>query len=73
MVSQIIPFNFPLLMAAWKLAPALAAVNCTVINPASPTPWSLLKLTELVQEVVPRSRQRRQRARLDRRHGARDE
>ena len=43
-VGQIIPFNFPLLMAAWKIAPALAAGNCTVIKPASPTPWSLLKL-----------------------------
>ena len=37
-VGQIIPFNFPLLMAAWKLAPALAAGNCSVIKPASPTP-----------------------------------
>ena len=43
-VGQIIPFNFPLLMAAWKIAPALAAGNCTVIKPASPTPWSILKL-----------------------------
>ena len=38
MVGQIIPFNFPLLMAAWKLAPALAAGNCSVIKPASPDP-----------------------------------
>jgi aldehyde dehydrogenase len=52
-VGQIIPFNFPLLMAAWKLAPALAAGNCTVIKPASPTPWSLLKLMELIGEIVP--------------------
>ena len=37
-VGQIIPFNFPLLMAAWKLAPALAAGNCSVIKPASPDP-----------------------------------
>ena len=37
-VGQIIPFNFPLLMAAWKMAPALAAGNCTVLKPASPTP-----------------------------------
>ena len=43
-VGQIIPFNFPLLMAAWKIAPALAAGNCTVVKPASPTPWSILKL-----------------------------
>ena len=53
MVGQIIPFNFPLLMAAWKLAPALAAGNCSVLKPASPTPWSILKLAELIQEIVP--------------------
>jgi aldehyde dehydrogenase len=52
-VGQIIPFNFPLLMAAWKIAPALAAGNCTVVKPASPTPWSILKLAEVIQEVVP--------------------
>jgi len=52
-VGQIIPFNFPLLMAAWKIAPALAAGNCTVLKPASPTPWSILKLAEVIAEVVP--------------------
>jgi len=52
-VGQIIPFNFPLLMAAWKLAPALAAGNCSVIKPASPTPWSILKLAEVIEDVVP--------------------
>ena len=52
-VGQIIPFNFPLLMAAWKIAPALAAGNCTVVKPASPTPWSILKLAEVIQDVVP--------------------
>ncbi|MGO9903003.1 MAG: aldehyde dehydrogenase family protein [Solirubrobacteraceae bacterium] len=52
-VGQIIPFNFPLLMAAWKIAPALAAGNCTVIKPASPTPWSILKLAEVIAEIVP--------------------
>ena len=52
-VGQIIPFNFPLLMAAWKIAPALAAGNCTVLKPASPTPWSILKLAELIADVVP--------------------
>ena len=52
-VGQIIPFNFPLLMAAWKIAPALAAGNCTVLKPASPTPWSILKLAEVIQGVVP--------------------
>ena len=52
-VAQIIPFNFPLLMAAWKIAPALAAGNCTVVKPASPTPWSILKLAETIADVVP--------------------
>ena len=52
-VGQIIPFNFPLLMAAWKIAPALAAGNCTVIKPASPTPWSLLKLAEVIGDILP--------------------
>ena len=52
-VGQIIPFNFPLLMAAWKLAPALAGGNCTVIKPASSTPWSILKLAELIGDIVP--------------------
>ncbi len=52
-VGQIIPFNFPLLMAAWKMAPALAAGNCTVLKPASPTPWSILKLAEVIEEIVP--------------------
>ena len=52
-VGQIIPFNFPLLMAAWKIAPALAAGNCTVVKPASPTPWSILKFAEVIEDVVP--------------------
>jgi aldehyde dehydrogenase len=52
-VGQIIPFNFPLLMAAWKIAPALAAGNCTVLKPASPTPWSILKLAEVIADIVP--------------------
>ena len=52
-VGQIIPFNFPLLMAAWKLAPALAAGNCVVLKPASPTPWSIMKLMEVVNDVLP--------------------
>ena len=52
-VGQIIPFNFPLLMAAWKIAPALAAGNCTVLKPASPTPWSILKLMEVVGGIIP--------------------
>ena len=52
-VGQIIPFNFPLLMAAWKLAPAWAAGNCSVLKPASPTPWSILKLAEVIGDLVP--------------------
>ena len=52
-VGQIIPFNFPLLMAAWKIAPALAAGNCTVVKPASPTPWSILKMAEVIGDIVP--------------------
>ena len=52
-VGQIIPWNFPLLMAAWKLAPALAAGNCVVLKPAEQTPWSILKLLELVGDLLP--------------------
>jgi len=52
-VGQIIPWNFPLLMAAWKLAPAIGAGNCTVIKPASNTPLSLLVLMGLVGDVLP--------------------
>ncbi len=52
-VGQIIPFNFPILMAAWKLAPALAAGNASVIKPASPTPWSILKLAEVIGDFLP--------------------
>jgi aldehyde dehydrogenase len=52
-VGQIIPWNFPLLMAAWKIAPAIAAGNCTVIKPASNTPLSLLTLMSLISDIVP--------------------
>ena len=52
-VGQIIPWNFPLLMAAWKIAPATAAGNCTVIKPASNTPLSLLLLMGLIDDVLP--------------------
>jgi aldehyde dehydrogenase len=52
-VGQIIPWNFPLLMATWKLAPALAAGNCVVIKPAEQTPWSILKLFELIGGLLP--------------------
>jgi phenylacetaldehyde dehydrogenase len=50
-VGQIIPWNFPLLMAAWKLGPALAAGNCVVLKPAEQTPLSALRLGELIQEA----------------------
>ena len=52
-VGQIIPWNFPLLMAAWKIAPALAAGNCIVLKPAEQTPWSILKLMETIQDLLP--------------------
>ncbi|MBD3783756.1 MAG: aldehyde dehydrogenase family protein [Micrococcales bacterium] len=52
-VAQIIPWNFPILMAVWKLAPALAAGNCVVLKPAEQTPWSILKLMELVGDLLP--------------------
>jgi len=52
-VGQIIPWNFPLLMAAWKIAPALAAGNCTVIKPASNTPLTLLIFADLVADILP--------------------
>ena len=52
-VAQIIPWNFPLLMAAWKLAPALAAGNTVVLKPASTTPISILYLMELIADVLP--------------------
>ena len=52
-VGQIIPWNFPILMATWKLAPALAAGNCVVIKPAEQTPASLLVLMELIGDLLP--------------------
>src|ERR1700678_781268 len=52
-VGQIIPWNFPILMAVWKLAPALAAGNCVVIKPAEQTPWSILKVIELIADLLP--------------------
>jgi aldehyde dehydrogenase len=52
-VGQIIPWNFPLLMAAWKMAPAIAAGNCVVIKPASETPLSLLLFASLIADVLP--------------------
>lgn len=52
-VGQIIPWNFPILMAAWKLAPALAAGNCVVLKPAEQTPASILVLLELIGDLLP--------------------
>src|SRR3954466_15604601 len=52
-VGQIIPWNFPILMATWKLAPALAAGNCVVLKPAEQTPASILVLMELIADLLP--------------------
>ncbi|MDH5357469.1 MAG: aldehyde dehydrogenase [Gammaproteobacteria bacterium] len=52
-VGQIIPWNFPLLMAAWKLAPALVTGNCVVMKPAEQTPVSILKLIEVIGDLLP--------------------
>jgi aldehyde dehydrogenase len=52
-VGQIIPWNFPILMATWKLAPALAAGNCVVLKPAEQTPASILVWAELIGDLLP--------------------
>jgi aldehyde dehydrogenase len=52
-VGQIIPWNFPILMAVWKLAPALAAGNCVVLKPAEQTPASIMVLVELIADLLP--------------------
>ncbi|MFC7065533.1 aldehyde dehydrogenase [Brucella rhizosphaerae] len=52
-VGQIIPWNFPILMAVWKLAPALAAGNCVVLKPAEQTPASILVLMEVIGDLLP--------------------
>ena len=52
-VGQIIPWNFPILMATWKLAPALGAGNCVVLKPAESTPVSILILAELIADILP--------------------
>jgi aldehyde dehydrogenase len=52
-VGQIIPWNFPILMATWKLAPALAAGNCVVLTPAEQTPASILMMMELIGDLLP--------------------
>ena len=50
-VGQIIPWNFPLLMAAWKLGPVLATGNCVILKPAEQTPLTALRLGEIIQEA----------------------
>ncbi|WP_439546071.1 aldehyde dehydrogenase [Sandarakinorhabdus sp.] len=52
-VGQIIPWNFPLLMAAWKVAPALAAGNCIVLKPAEQTPMSIMVLMDIIGDLLP--------------------
>ena len=52
-VGQIIPWNFPILMAVWKLAPALAAGNCVVLKPAEQTPASIMVVAELIADILP--------------------
>ena len=52
-VAQIIPWNFPLLMATWKLAPALAAGNCVVLKPAEQTPASIMVFVDLIKDLLP--------------------
>lgn len=53
-VGQIIPWNFPILMAVWKLAPALAAGNCVVLKPAEQTPASIYVLIEMIEDLLPK-------------------
>src|SRR5580698_5308260 len=53
-VGQIIPWNFPLLMAAWKLAPALAAGNCVVLKPAEQTPMTILLFAKMINHLLPK-------------------
>jgi len=62
-IGQIIPWNFPLLMATWKIAPALAAGCCVVVKPAEQTPASIMVLMELIQDVVPGRAERGERLR----------
>lgn len=52
-VGQIIPWNFPILMAVWKIAPALVTGNCVILKPAEQTPVSILKLIEVIGDLIP--------------------
>lgn len=70
-VGQIIPWNFSILMAAWKLAPALAAGNCIVMKPAEQTPAAIMVLAEIIADILPMRRaEHRQRLRGRGRRGA---
>ena len=69
-VGQIIPWNFPILMAIWKLAPALAAGNAVVLKPAEQTPASILVLIELIADLLPPGAEHRQRFRRGGRQAA---
>ena len=53
MVGQIIPWNFPLLMAVWKLAPAIAAGNCVVLKPAEQTPMGIMVMMDIIRDLLP--------------------
>ena len=53
-VGQIVPWNFPFAMAAWKLAPVLAAGDCTVFKPSSTTPLSVLEFADLIKDIIPK-------------------
>src|ERR1700752_2243954 len=53
LVGQIIPWNFPILMATWKLAPAIAAGNCVVLKPAEQTPMSIMVLADVIADILP--------------------
>ncbi len=67
-VAQIAPWNYPLMMAAWKIAPALAAGNSVVLKPSEQTPLTTLKLAQDLRRALPgRCRQRDHRARTERR------
>ena len=73
-VAQIIPWNFPLLMAVWKLAPALAAGNCVVLKPAEQTPMGIMVLMDIIGDLLPPGvRERGQRLRRGSRQTARAE
>ena len=71
-VAGICPWNYPLMMAVWKLGPALAAGNAQILKPSEQTPLSLLRFVELAKDVIPdgRAEGRHRRRRADRRSGS---